>query len=187
MAEALKNWSEIIKNTLEGIAVLGAALWTIYRFGIFRERYAKIEFNLDCRYIGMVNGSHVIELIAILENKGMARQYIKKWTFDLLLFKEGENIDESEKSINFQVKFSDKKISARSWVPTTWYTIFLDANTKQTYTYITAIPEKTKFISLYSKFLYPDTKDFHAAQKTFELKALITPTPSAPTKVLSDV
>jgi len=173
MESTIKDWSEIIKNILETIAILGAATWTIFRFGIFRERFAKIEFNLDCRYIGSTKDGHIIELLAVIENKGLVRQLIKEWTFDLLLFKESEILDETEASINYQVKFPEKKISKRPWVPTSWYTTFIDSGTKQVYPYTTSIPHKTQFITLYSRFIYPNTSDFHSSQKTFDLKTLM--------------
>ncbi|SHI93845.1 hypothetical protein SAMN02745146_1969 [Hymenobacter daecheongensis DSM 21074] len=172
MENALKDWSEIAKNFLEGTAILVAAIWTIFRFGIFRERFAKIEFNLDCRYIGQTEENHIIELIAVIENKGLVRQNIKEWTFDLLVFKKGDKIDETESSINYQVKFFDKKISKRPWVPTIWYTTFIDAGTKQVYTYLTSVPNETKFITIYSRFIYPNTDDFHSSQRTFELESI---------------
>ncbi len=166
------HWSEITKNILEGIAILGAATWTIFRFGIFRERYAKIEFNLDCRYIGSTGDSHLIELIAVVENKGLVRQNIRHWTFDLLLFKNDAEIDESSEKINFQVSFPDKKINNRPWVPASWYGTFIDAGTKQVYPYLTSVPKDTDFVILYSRFIYPNTKDFHSSQKTFSLETL---------------
>lgn len=175
MADMLKDWSEIAKNFLEAIAILAAATWTIFRFGIYRERFAKVEFNLDCRYIGKAGNNHIVELTAIIENKGLVRQDIKEWTFDLLLFKEGDYIDETAGSINYQVRFSDKKISKRPWVPTSWHTTFIDAGTKQIYPYLTSVPHDTQFITLYSRFIYPKTKSFHSAQKTFHLETIAPP------------
>ena len=168
----LKEWSEIIKNLLEGIAILGAAAWAIFRFGIFRERFAKIEFNLDCRYIGSTGDHHILELTAIVQNRGMVRQSIKEWTFDLLLFDESDKVDETESAINYQVRFHSKKISKRPWVPASWYITFIDSGTKQVYPYLTSVPAGTKFITIYSRFIYPNTNDFHSSQKTFEISEI---------------
>jgi len=173
MSLAIKDWSEIVKNVLEGLAICGAAVWALFRFGLFRERYAKIEFNLDCRYLGKSNHCRLVELIAVIENKGLVRQYIKEWTFDLLLLDDSTMIDETDSTINYQVKFFNKKISKRPWVPASWYTTFIDAGTRQVYTYLTAVPENTKFITLYSRFIYPSSNDFHSSQKTFELDYLV--------------
>lgn len=179
MNTTLLNLSEFIKNILEGTAILGAATWTIFRFGIFRERYAKIEFNLECRYIGLTDDSIVLELIAVIENKGLVRQTIKEWTFDLLLFMNDDSVDESEQKINYQVKFPNKKIDKRPWVPTSWYSTFIDSGTKQVYPYLTSVPKDTAFITIYSRFIYPNTRDFHSSQKTFNLKTVIEQTHSA--------
>lgn len=173
MSYSLADWSEIIKNILGGTAILGAAIWTVFRFGIFRERYAKIEFNLDCRYIGTTDDNILLELIAVIENKGLVRQNIKEWTFDLLLFMEKDEVDESEHKINYQIKFANKKINKRPWVPSSWYSTFIDAGTKQVYPYITSVPKGTSFITIYSRFIYPNTKDFHSSQRTFSLKTLM--------------
>lgn len=92
--------------------------------------------------------------------------------FWFIVFYETDKIDESIDKINFQVNFPNKKISKRPWVPTAWKETFIDAKTIQTYTYVTSIPNKTKFISLFSKFLYPKLNDFYSAQKAFEISSL---------------
>lgn len=169
MSISLKDWSEIFKNVLEGVAVLGAAIWTIFRFGIFRERFAKIEFNLDCQYIGSTPDGHIIELIAVIENKGLVRQYIKDWSFDILIFRETDRIDETDANVRNQVKFT-KKFSQGKWITTP--STFIDAGIRQRYPYITSVSNDTKFITVYSGFTYPGTSDYHASQKTFAIEII---------------
>lgn len=79
----LKDWSEVINNLFTGFAIIVAGFWTLWRFGLFRERFAKMEFNLNCKLIGEASeNNYIIELIATMENKGSVRQTIKRWTFD---------------------------------------------------------------------------------------------------------
>ena len=169
----MKDISEIIENLATALAIIIGGGWTLWRFGLFRERFAKMEFNLDCRFIGKSGNDYLIEIIATMENKGSVRQTIKKFTFDLLLFNETNVIDETIKKINYQVNFPNKKISRRPWVPNPWEETFIDAGTIQVYRYLTSIPADTEFISVYSKFIYPNSNDFHSAQMTFNVNHLI--------------
>jgi hypothetical protein len=168
-SDSLKDWSEVIENIFASLAILIGGAWTLWRFGLFRERFAKIEFNLDLKVLGKSNDHYIIELMAIIENKGSVRQSIKEWTFDLLYLGPNDIIDENQSDINHQVRFN-KKISRRPWVPNDWYITFIDGGTTQKYTYLTSVPGNVEFLSLYSRFIYPNTKDFHSAQKTFSLR-----------------
>jgi hypothetical protein len=153
-----------VRDILTIIALLCGGVWTLLRFSINRERFAKIEFNLDLIFLIDINGEQIIELASIIANKGQVRQKIRSYTFDLLYISDDDEIDISQTSINNQVMFN-KIISKRNWIP--WNYTFIDGGTTQRYTYLTIIPKNAKLLLLRSQFVYPGSKDFHKVQKAF--------------------
>lgn len=162
----LAQWVQISKDIATVIAIIIGGTWTLLKFGINREKYAKIEFNLDLMFLNKVSGQQIIELVAIVQNKGLVRQKIKEWTFDLLFITDNDPVEITDPIINFQVKFK-KAISKRGWVPDNWGYTFIDGGTTQQYTYLTIMPENAKLLIINSRFIYPGNIDFHSAQKTF--------------------
>ncbi len=80
------EWSEIIKNVVTTIAILIGGAWTIYRFGINRERHPKLQFDLLLNVLGKTEQHYIVELTATIENKGLTRLYIEDFIFHLLYF-----------------------------------------------------------------------------------------------------
>jgi hypothetical protein len=165
---------KIVESIFTILAIFLGGIWAYWRYRLFRERYAKIEVNVDCRYISQdANGDHIVELIAIVENKGLARQNLvaEKWFFNVRYFTNTDVIDESNEKINHQVNFPVKKFEkSKRWIHNDNRT-FIDSGVSQAYTYIAGIPKDIKCITLYTKYIYPFAKE-HTAQKTFEIQRL---------------
>lgn len=169
----LKEYSEIIKNIFTALAIIIGGIWALWRFYLYREGASKMEFNLDYRLIGNTGDKYLIELIGIMENKGLVSQRISKWTFDLRLCKEGQSIeDQCEcKGFNLQAKLPEIKIHKRKWIHDIENGLTIDAGTVQKFTYLTTIPVNTNFIYIYSSFNYGrKSKDFQTVSKTFLVK-----------------
>jgi hypothetical protein len=165
--------TEIIKNIITAVAIMIAGIWTIYRFGINREKYPKLQFDLDLQVLGKEAEYILIELTAILENKGLTRLYIKDFTFNLLFLKENAPIDLSDEKINSQLKFN-YAIQKKAWVKDE-HNPFIDGGIIQRYRYVYAIPHTAKYAMIYSKFR--DTKksseEKYYLQRAFNLSQFI--------------
>src|SRR4030095_14385519 len=96
---------EDLKDIITILAILAAGLWTVYRFGITRERYPKLQFDLDLIITGKTDKYYILQLIALVENKGLTRQYIRDFKFNLLYFNNDTEVDCRHKTINKQLKF----------------------------------------------------------------------------------
>ena len=162
------HWSEIVENLMTAIAILIGGGWTIYRFGIFREGHPKLQLDIELSLTGLHKDKYIIELCAIIDNKGLIRQPIKEFRFDLraLLSTTPVNIDNNW--INYQIEFSKTFILDREWVPqdpdVKWYDAFIDGGVVQKYRYVTSIPIETSYLLFYTRF----------STKTFGLKKDIT-------------
>ncbi len=164
-----KDNSEILKNILTSIAILIGGGWTFWRFILLREGNSKIQFNVDLKVIGVHKDKYIVEVIAVVENKGNVRHYVNDFCFDLLYLSDKNDVVEGDERINKQVLF-EKTLSKRYWIPPDWYYSFIDAGVIQNYTYTTFLPLDSKFALVFAQFKYPDRKSgFHTSQKTFAI------------------
>jgi hypothetical protein len=141
-----------------------------------RELLNKIVTSGRLRQLGTLKNSHIVEIIAIVENKGSVRHFVNDFKFDLLYLSKDHEIKEGDERINKQLLF-EKIIDKRYWIPPSWYNSFIDAGIVQNYTYVTTIPIEAKFILVYAQFKYPGFsrflpigRTFHTAQKTFPIQ-----------------
>ena len=160
---------EVLKNVVTTLAIIIGGGWTFWRYILQREGHSKIQFNVDFKIIGTHKDNYLVEVIAIVENKGMVRQYINDFRFDLLDLANNQPIVQGGDKINHQILF-EKIIDKRYWIPAGWEYSFIDAGVTQHYTYVTSLPLDAKFALVFGHFKYPDGKDaFHTAQKTFPI------------------
>ncbi len=68
---------EDIKNLITILAIFAAGIWTFYRFGINRERHPKLQFDLDMEVLGKTDKQIFVQIIAIVQNKGLTSQLFK--------------------------------------------------------------------------------------------------------------
>jgi hypothetical protein len=167
---------EEIKNIITILALIAAGIWTFYRFGINRERHPKLQFDLDLEILGKTDRHYIVQLIAIVENKGLTRQYIHDFKFNLLYFNNKFPIDCEDVDINYQLKFKNF-INARDWLRPR-NAPFVDGTITHRFTYNTVIPTEAEYLMIYSKFrdprrgLFRKTSDKYHISKTFDLKRL---------------
>ena len=182
---------ELLKTAL--IAIGG--LWIGYNFFLKRERFPKVEFYLNLRFIDKTANKLILEFIASFENKGLTRHYIDLSTFILkiryitdtdltsltnhtvLPFKDklGNRTKIDFFALNFphsiKPEFGENK--EVFWMPKEWDYIFIDAGTKQNVSIPLSISNEAKYILLKSEFKYKDKKSgLHSAQAIFNIDEL---------------
>ena len=176
----MKEIVEIIESLAKTIGLVVGAIWIYFRFIRTRENHPKIEFSVSIRLLGRQDNKILIEITADVENKGLVRHWINNFTCDVLILQSNDLVIHGDKRINHQLlfeKYNPIKLDNENrqkrivWIPKDWYESFIDAGIKQQYTYLTAVPETTTFISIYSQFYYKD-KDFQTSQKTFSIEQL---------------
>jgi len=168
---------ENIKDIFTILAILAAGIWTFYRFGITREKHPKLQFDLDLNVLGRTEKDYIVQLVAIVENKGLTRQYIDDFKFNVLCFNDDMPVDISDDKINYQLKFEPK------YMKTDWFLSkhqhFVDGGITHKFRYVTVLPRETSYAMIYSK-LYDKKKGFpkkvgdrYYIMKTFNLKTAV--------------
>ena len=129
--------------------VLAGAL-TIFRFIITREQYPKLHFELGLDKLGVSRDKHIIELSATITNKGMTRQYIRDFRFNILTFDDNTPFNLGDPEIEKRLKFNafDKGLN---WTNSE-HPVFVDGGMSHQFTYVTALDKNIRFVMIYSKF-----------------------------------
>ena len=146
----------------------------MYRFGISRERHAKLQFDLSMVQLGMSRDKHIVELIAIISNKGIARQYIRHFRLNILTFDDDMPFDQTDLRIQKRLKFNEIEEGLR-WVSSE-HPAFIDGGISQQFTYVTALDNNVRFVMIYAKFDHltkrfgKDRSDHYRISKTFAIK-----------------
>lgn len=139
-----------ISSLITIIALFTAGAWTLFRFGIAREHYPKLQFDLNLHQLGMSRDKHVIELVATITNKGIARQYIRHFRFNILTFDDNMPFDMEDTKIEKRLKFHELEKGLR-WVNSE-HPAFIDGGLNQDFTYVTALDKDVRFVMIYAKF-----------------------------------
>ena len=81
--EDVKSIADIVTNvaTVTGIVIGGA--WAYRRFVREEEDYPHIEFSADIQFVARKNGWWIVELVAVIENKGRVQHRVRDFKFDL--------------------------------------------------------------------------------------------------------
>jgi hypothetical protein len=163
------------------LALTLAGIWSLYRFGLSREQYPKLQFDLNINKLGISRDKQIVELVAVISNKGIARQYIKGFRFNILTFDDETPFDMSDPKIEKRLKFNklnkgteDSK-GELSWIDS-HYPVFVDGGISREFRYVTAVDKDVRFVMIYSKFdheekrwFYKDQSEHYRLSKTFAI------------------
>lgn len=163
-----------IPSVVTAVAVVCAGAWSLFRFGISRESYPKLQFDLELNQLGKSRNRNIVELIATITNKGISRQYIHLFKFNILVFDDTMPFDVGDSKIEKRLKFQELE-KGLNWVSTKHPT-FIDGGMSHRFAYVTSLDENIKFVMLYSKFDQDEKKwgmkrsEHYRISKTFAIK-----------------
>ena len=133
-----------------------------------QENYPNLQFVADINLIGIQDGEWLIELVAIVENKGKVQHKMSDFTFVLDAIYRTDKLIASE-NWRGQVDFSHA-IARGSFLPETMKFFFIDPGVAAKYSYITKLPQETTFAILHCNFTYIDKRNYrHTAERTVKV------------------
>jgi hypothetical protein len=158
------NWSAIgaifpTTDSAFAVPVAGLCLAMLiggvvaYRRHRARESsYARIETSAEISFIGQQDNFWIVELKAILNNKGKVQRRIHKFRFDLNAIHADDAIDVSKKW-GGQVNFANE-IAKGSFVPRGYAYCVVGPDVTATYSYVARVPQWATFLVLHCWFDY---------------------------------
>ena len=165
------DWEKIalIINSLSSLATILAliigGIWAYLRFVRQVEYFPHIEFGVDIQFVGLQNSEWLVELQALINNKGSVRHEIHDFQFDLRYLKKSDKLQDGDEKIGHQT-FIPHLLKEESWVE---YITFVDPGNNGRYSYITTIPKDATFLLLHGRFRYKDENFFHTADKLIKV------------------
>lgn len=99
-----KDAIESLGNIITFIAVILGGIWAVNQFTIKREFASQVEFTAGIEFIGVHTDYWIIEIIAMVNNKGGSHLKMHEFIFKLRSI-ENENLEIGEKKVNFQTVF----------------------------------------------------------------------------------
>lgn len=157
---SLDDWQDL----LTCLAILIGGAWALWRFVLMREGHAKIQFDVEIVFHGESGNQILVEVVAIIHNKGTVRQRIRDIGFKLYVLKKGELFIQGDKKIGHNIRFT-KLGERRSWIAPNYDHIFIDSGVTQKCTCTAVLPSDAAFVQVLGSFVYPgNTGETHGAQ-----------------------
>jgi len=166
--EVLKNYASSFQSIITACSLIVGGCWVYFKYLRRQENYPNIEFTADINLIGKQGEWWIIELIAIIENKGKVQHKMNNFRFDLNAIFTEDQVEVSNEW-DGQVDFP-QQIAEGSFLPKRYQFFFIDPGVKAKYSYIVRAPVKATFLILHSWFSYADNRGYnHTAERTVSL------------------
>jgi hypothetical protein len=145
-------------------AIVIAGGWAFWRYVYQGEFKRRVQFDVDVTFIAEQDDVWHVELVAVVENKGLVTHQISEFGFTLRSIDPGDPIEETDELVNFQTNFPHK-LKEGSWLPKQWGDTFVRPGICTRYTYVTTIPRGPIAVVLTGRFRYPGKDSYHTAVK----------------------
>jgi hypothetical protein len=130
-----------------------------------RTHAPQIEFSIDCNFYGPQRNNYLVEVLLTVNNKGRVKQKFKDVTLRIRGIEENQPL-EFWKKREPRLYFPHLLVPDVPVVPEGIECFFAEPGEKNTFTYVTKIPETIKFVLAYATFSY-NSEDSHDAERVF--------------------
>jgi hypothetical protein len=157
------SWTEISQAIATIVVATAVGIWTIFSVWKRGEFSPRIEFKVDVNFVGIHDDQWLVELVALVDNKGMVRHEIKSFTFTVQAMMRDDKVQQGDCSINCQTLIPHK-IGGGSWLPKDWCSTFIEPGINTRYSHVASVPVDTEFVLIHGKFDY-ENYGSHTADK----------------------
>ncbi|MEK6410596.1 MAG: hypothetical protein AABN34_27030 [Acidobacteriota bacterium] len=170
---------EFIGKGVTVVGAIAAGWWAFEKWRKRDEHFPRMFFEVTANFLGMQNGQLVVEVIAVLENKGVVPLKIKSFGFKLRGLRASSPLELGDQSIRGQLLFPDV-LAEGTFVPASWAYSFIYPGVKTEYNFVTAIPADASFVRVQGDFEYiPSGRSHHAAKILKVPNVGVQPTPAS--------
>ena len=155
MPLSLTDTKTFLEIAEAGATVLGigvAGWWTYWLYIRQGQRHAQIQTSANIEFIGETDEFWLVEIQAILENKGKVEHRFSDLAFDLNAVLQGDALEASQEW-NGQIDFPNS-IARGSFLPQTRSFFFIGPGVTAKYSYLTKVPKRAIFVNLHCWFAY---------------------------------
>jgi hypothetical protein len=158
--DQLAQIASITQAIVTAAALLVAGWWTYWKFVHQLEAYAHIETSAEIEIIGHLGDAWLVEVRAVLVNKGKVENRISGLDFDLVALFEGDVLTSDPELWNGQVAFPHP-IASGTFLRSDLSYFSLGPGITAKYSHVTKVPLAARFLMLHCWFDYLDGRNLH--------------------------
>jgi hypothetical protein len=160
----------IVKDLVTVLAIFAGGAWALFQFIRWREGHAKLAFELQLNILGNVDERLLVEVVAVVENKGKVRHRVSDFCADVYYLADGVKLVTEEMRKNPEQSFQPA-LPNRMVISDAAHNTVLDPGITKQYSFLTSLPASAAFALVKARFRCPqDGRETHNAQKCFGLK-----------------
>jgi hypothetical protein len=164
-AQELKDIASAVQSFATVLSLAVGGSWVYWKFIRQRENQPNIDFTAEIKFIGQQAGWWIVELVAVVTNKGKVLHRLEKFEFDLNALGPDDPVELRAEWGN-QVHFP-ALVAKGSFLPVGSKYFFIDPGGTARYSHVTRVSTTATFVIFHTWFQYPnDTKLHHSAEAT---------------------
>ena len=161
---------QMILPYIQTAIVIIGAVWAYFRF--FREgtHNPRVQFDIDCDFLGPQNGRYVAAFTVTAKNCGHIEQHFKEIRIRMRGIENGVDLitwNERPPLLEFPLEEFD----TYNIIPSRSEYFFVRPGVEQRFSFVTSVPENWKFILARATFKYQKTNEIHTAEKALMVSA----------------
>lgn len=171
--EEFNSFAGGIQSLVTAAALIVGAWWAYWKFVLQGERHAHIETSAEIEFIDFHDGAWIVELRAVLTNKGKVEHRVAQFGFDLnALFQEDELATSEE--WGGQVDFPHEIVTG-SFLPSSFQFFAVGPGVTARYSFVAKVPREARSLMLHCRFSYLDRPTFaHTMERTVKVPEVAT-------------
>lgn len=159
-----KDLASAFQSVVTPIALIAGGLWAYRKYVVEDAKYPHIQTSAEISFLGRQGNHLIVELKAVLENKGKVQHKIGDFGFDLnALFVDDPAT--TEQRWGGQVHFPHE-VAKGSFKPESFAYFVLGPGVTGKYSYIARVPLKATFLILHCWFEYSDDRGYSHSMET---------------------
>jgi hypothetical protein len=160
LLEEMARISSIFQAIVTGLAIIVGGWWTYRKFLQQLEGYAHIETSAEIEVIGRHGSDWIVEVRAVLLNKGKVENKISRLEFDLVALHEDDPLTTNPELWNGQVCFPHE-VARGTFLRSDLSFFSLGPGITAKYSHVTKVSANAKFLMLHCWFDYLDDRNLH--------------------------
>ncbi len=143
-------------------------VWGVLKFLQRDEHFPRIAFEVTARFVGEHGGKTIVEVLAVLENKGVVPVRIKDLAFKLRGVRASDALQSGDESIRGQTRIPHL-LREGTFIPKHWNYTFIYPGVQTEYNYITTLDSDVSFVRVEGSFSYDRGGASHHAAKLLKV------------------
>lgn len=161
---------DLVSRFIAFATLIVGVVWGLLKFFRRDEHFPRVEFEVDARFVGQQGGRVLVEVVAVLTNRGLVPVRIRDMGFKLRGLRAADPLQEGDPAIRGQLRIPHL-LKEGEFVPGHWGHTFIYPGVRTEYNYITALDADVRFLRVEGSFAYDRPGHAHHAARLLKVAA----------------